>query len=316
MKTLCIAIVQHRPSHLDLVGSTRKALSLINEAAANGARLIVFGESWLSGYPAWIDHCPEISLWNNHTMKEIFYQLHINSPAINGKEIRLLCVAAKQAGVIVCIGLNEKITSSPGSGTIFNSFIIINQMGEIVNHHRKLVPTFNEKLLYGQGDALGLKTVETPWGKLGGLICWEHWMPLGRQELHNENELIHIAFWPAVHENHQLASRHYALEGRCFVIAAGQLMQVKDIPAALTIPEHLKNTPEKYILNGGSCVIAPDGTYLAAPLFDKEDILYCTINDFGTAVREKLTLDTTGHYSRWDIFDFSVSRERKIFPAN
>jgi predicted amidohydrolase len=311
MESLQIAIVQHKPVHLNLEASTSKALTFIKEAAQQGAQLIVFGETWLSGYPAWLDHCPDVALWNSKATKEAFALMYQNSVDVKGTEMKLLCDAAKENKVIICIGINEKVSDGIGSGTIYNSFIVINEGGVIVNHHRKMMPTYTEKMLYGLGDAAGLKTVDTKWGKLGGLICWEHWMPLSRQALHNENEMIHIALWPTVHDMHQVASRHYAFEGRCFVIAAGQMMQVKDIPSSLTLPEHLKNNHDKYILNGGSCVIDPKGNYLLEPQFDKEEILYCTIDSFDTAIKEKLTLDTTGHYSRWDIFDFTVNRKRK-----
>jgi nitrilase len=311
MNSLRIAIIQHKPVHLDLKASTAKALTLIKEAAQKGAQLIAFGETWLSGYPAWLDHCPEIATWNNEATKEVFAQMYNNSVDLHGAEMKLLCEAAKESNVIICMGFNENVKEGIGNGTIYNSFVIIDERGAIVNHHRKLVPTFTEKLLYGNGDAAGLKTVETNWGKLGALICWEHWMPLSRQVLHNEGEMIHIALWPTVHDMHQVASRHYAFEGRCFVIAAGQIMQVKDIPAKLSLPDHFKNDPDKYILNGGSCVIDPTGNYLLTPKFDKEEILYCNIENFDTAIKEKLTLDTTGHYSRWDIFNLSVDKKRK-----
>jgi nitrilase len=310
MKALSIAIVQHKPVHLNLHASTEKALQLIKEAALNNAHLIVFGETWLSGYPAWIDHCPEIANWNNEAVKNVFAMMHANSAALNGEEIKKLCDAAKEHSVVIGLGFNEKVVQGAASGTIYNSFIIINTEGEVINHHRKLMPTFNEKLLYGLGDATGLKTVETDWGRLGGLICWEHWMPLSRQALHNENETIHLALWPTVHEMHQVASRHYAFEGRCFVIAAGQMMQVKDIPAELTLPEQLNNTPEKYLLNGGSCIIDPKGNFLVTPQFDKEEILYCTIDNFDSAIKEKMTLDVSGHYNRPDVFEFAVTRKR------
>ena len=311
MKSLNIAIIQHGPVHLNLEASTAKALQLIKEAAGRSAQLIVFGETWLSGYPAWLDHCPDVATWNNEATKEVFVQMHKNSVDVHGAEVKMICDAAKEFKVIICMGINEKVTEGIGSGTIYNAFVIINEHGEIINHHRKLVPTYTERLVYGNGDAAGLKAVNTEFGKLGALICWEHWMPMSRQVLHNEGEMIHIALWPTVHEMHQVASRHYAFEGRCFVIAAGQMMQVKEIPVNLILPEHLKNDPDKYILNGGSCVIGPDGKYLLEPQFDKEDIVYCTIENFDAAIKEKLTLDTTGHYSRWDIFDFSVNRTRK-----
>jgi predicted amidohydrolase len=311
MKSLRIAIIQHRPVHLNLKASTEKALILLKEAAQQGAQLVVFGETWLSGYPAWIDYCPEVASWNNEAVKEVFLQMHTNSAAIDGEEMKSLCTTARELGIMIGMGFNEKVSAGAGGGTIFNSLAIINEKGEIANHHRKLMPTFNEKLLYGLGDAAGLKTVPTHWGNLGGLICWEHWMPLGRQALHNENEMIHLALWPAVHEMHLVASRHYAFEGRCFVIAAGQMMQVKDIPLRLTLPEHLKNYPDKFLLNGGSCVIDPKGDYLLPPQYDKEEILYCTIDNFDTALKEKLALDVSGHYSRWDVFEFGVNKKRK-----
>ncbi len=310
MNSLTVAIVQHSPVYLDLEKSLQKAVRLIKEAAKKGAQIIVFGETWLSGYPAWIDHCPEIALWNNEAMKEVFLQMHKSSAIVNDEEMATLKSAAKENKVMVCTGFNERVNDGIGNGTLFNSFVFINDEGEIVNHHRKLVPTFNEKLLYGNGDAAGLKVIDTKWGRMGGLICWEHWMPLSRQVLHNENELIHISLWPSVHEMHQIASRHYAFEGRCFVVAAGQIMKAKDIPSVLTLPAELKEAPEKYILNGGSCVINPKGEFILPPQFDKEEILYCTIVNTDVAIKEKMTMDTSGHYNRWDVFELSVNKKR------
>ena len=311
MKPLKVAIIQKKPAYGDITECTNIAISLINEAALNKSDLIVFGETWLSGYPAWLDYCPEIALWNNEATKDVFMQMHKNSATVDGEEIKAICTAAKENKVIVCLGFNEKILNGSGNGTIYNSFVLINESGDITNHHRKLVPTFTEKLLYGNGDAIGLKTIDTKWGKIGALICWEHWMPLSRQALHNEGEIIHIALWPTVHEMHQVASRHYAFEGRCYVIAAGQMMQVKDFPSNLTVPKHLKENPDKYILNGGSCVIDAKGNYLMMPQFDKEEILYCTIANTDTAIKEKMTLDISGHYNRPDIFEFNVNKIRR-----
>ncbi len=311
MKPLKVAIIQKKPAYGDITKSTQIAQSLINEAALNKSNLIVFGETWLSGYPAWLDHCPEIAFWNNEATKDAFMQMYKNSAAVDGAEMKAICAAAKKNKVIVCLGFNEKILKGNGNGTLYNSFVFINEKGELINHHRKLVPTFTEKLLYGNGDAAGLKTCDTKWGKIAGLICWEHWMPFSRQVLHNEGEIIHIALWPTVHEMHQVASRHYAFEGRCFVIAAGQMMQVKDFPSNLILPKHLKEDTEKYILNGGSCVFDAKGNYLMMPQFDKEEILYCTIENTDTAIKEKMTLDTSGHYYRPDIFEFNVNRKKR-----
>ena len=307
MKSLRIAIIQHKPVHLNLEVSIKNALTYINEAAKQGAQLIVFGETWLSGYPSWIDHCPEIAIWNNEAVKEVFALMHANSPSVDGEEIKLICNAAKELKLLICLGFNERVINGPGNGTIFNSFIIINENGEIANHHRKLMPTFNEKLLYGHGDAAGLKTVETSWGRTGGLICWEHWMPLSRQVLHNENEIIHIALWPMVHEMLQVASRHYAFEGRCFVLACGLLMPEKDMPQNLSVDKKYAKPKNGFYINGGSCIIGPDGKFITQPVFDTEEIIIAEI-DLREITKEKMTLDVTGHYNRDDVFEFILKK--------
>ena len=160
----------------------------------------------------------------------------------------------------------------------------------------------------GAGDAAGLGAVDTAAGRVGGLICWEHWMPLARQAMHNSAEQIHIAVWPTVGEIHQIASRHYAFEGRTFVLAAGSLLRAKALPKQLETPEEI--SPETLLQNGGSAIIAPDGRYLAGPVFDTETILTATL-DFDEIIRGNMTLDVTGHYSRPELFEFSVRKDRK-----
>ncbi len=181
--------------------------------------------------------------------------------------------------------------------------------GELANHHRKLTPTYTERLVWGPGDAAGLKAVETPIGRVGGLICWEHWMPLARQALHHSGEHIHVAVWPSVKEMHQIASRHYAFEARRFVLAAGLIMSASDLPAELSIPAELAQKPDTLILRGGSAITAPDGRYVAGPVWDDETILTAEI-DLTEIDQEKMTLDTSGHYFRSDVFEFSVNRRR------
>jgi predicted amidohydrolase len=228
---------------------------------------------------------------------------------IPGEETKKLGTTAKELNITIGIGVNERINSGFGNGSLYNSLVVISQEGKIVIHHRKLMPTFTEKLLYGMGDGKGLVTYPGPFGSLGGLICWEHWMPHARQALHNNGEQIHIAVWPSVHEIHQVASRHYAFEGRCYVAAIGQIMKVRDIPGQLTIPDSLKSDPEKMLLNGGSCVIGPNGQFILDPVFGKEEILYADI-DPQKAIGEKMTLDTAGHYYRPDVFSFEINRKR------
>jgi predicted amidohydrolase len=175
-----------------------------------------------------------------------------------------------------------------------------------LNHHRKLVPTFSEKLLWGYGDGHGLRAVDTSVGRVGALICWEHWMPLARQALHDSGELIHVALWPWVHEKHQTASRHYAFEGRCFVLAAGAIQRDSDLPDSLEKPA---STPP-LLLRGGSAVYGPDFSVVVEPQLDEEAIVFADL-DQTLRDRELMTMDVGGHYSRSDVFRFRVRKTRR-----
>ena len=210
---------------------------------------------------------------------------------------------------MIVIGVNERIDVGPGNGTIYNSLLTFDVDGRIVSLRRKLVPTYTERMIWGNGDAKDLGAVQTGIGRVGGLICWEHWMPLARQVMHESAEQVHAAVWPTVHDLHQLASRQYAFEGRCFVLAAGIIMKVSDLPTQFELPAELAANPEKLVLRGGSAIIAPDTRYIAGPVFDQETILLAEI-DLHEIRREQMTLDTTGHYSRPDIFNLTVNRTR------
>jgi len=207
--------------------------------------------------------------------------------------------------VVLVIGVNERVDHGPGNGTLYNALLTFGSDGELLNHHRKLVPTFTERLVWGQGPGTGLKAVETSVGRIGGLICWEHWMPLARQVLHDSGEHIHVAVWPTVHDMHQLASRHYAFEGRCFVLAAGLLMRVSDLPVQLRAIPELADKPDHLLLRGGSTIIGPNGQYVVDPVFDDERIIVADLN-FEAIDKESMTLDVTGHYHRADLFELKV----------
>jgi predicted amidohydrolase len=307
---IIVGIVQASPVFMNLEASLAKAIALIQQAAEQGAKLVAFGETWLAGYPAWLDYCPNAALWNHEPTKEVFARLRRNSVVVPGLETEMLSEVAAKYGVVLVIGINERIERGAGNGTLYNSLLTFGAGGSILNHHRKLVPTYTERLVWGQGDAAGLEAVETNAGRVGGLICWEHWMPLARQAMHNSGEDVHIAVFPTVHETHQIASRHYAFEGRCFVLAAGLLMKAGDLPAELAAGTESENTPEKFLLRGGSCVIAPDGTYVVEPIFDEEKIIVAEL-DLTIIDREKMTLDVSGHYSRPDVFDLKINRSSR-----
>ncbi len=304
-----VGIIQASPVFMNLEASLGKAVSLIEQAAGKGAKLVAFGETWLAGYPAWLDYCPNAALWNYEPTKEVFAQLCRNSVVVPGAETKTLGEIAAKHKIVLIIGINERVEMGAGNGTLYNSLLTFGTDGKLLNHHRKLVPTYTERLVWGQGDAIGLEAAATEFGRVGGLICWEHWMPLARQAMHNSGEDFHVAVFPTVHEMHQIASRHYAFEGRCFVLAAGLLMKAADLPAPLLTETDLSKLPEN-ILRGGSCVIAPDGSFVVEPVFNKETIIVAEL-DLTQIDKEKMTLDVSGHYSRPDVFDFGVNRNRR-----
>ncbi|MGH9823537.1 MAG: carbon-nitrogen hydrolase family protein, partial [Blastocatellia bacterium] len=213
--------------------------------------------------------------------------------------------AARESGAVVNITVNERVIDGPGRGTLYNTMLTFGSDGALLNRHRKLMPTYTERLVWGQGDGSGLKAVDTSAGRVGGLICWEHWMPLTRQALHCSGEDIHIAAWPWVKDMNLVASRHYAFEGRCFVIACGSILSAGSLPKELTLIPGIAEQLETKVLKGGSSIIGPDGSIIAGPVFDEETILTADL-DLARIAAGNLTLDVTGHYSRPDLFDFEL----------
>jgi len=304
-----VAIVQFAPAYLDLELSMARSAELTRDAARAGASLVVFGETWLPGYPAWLDHCGEVTLWNNDAAKSVFARLRRNSILVPGPETARIAAIAVEHQITIVIGAHERVASGPGNGTLYNTLLLFTPDGRLAQHHRKLVPTYTERLVWGSGDAAGLQAVDTGTARVGGLICWEHWMPLARHAMHVSGEQIHVAVWPTANELHQLASRHYAIEGRCFVVAAGSIMRVSDLPADFARPAHL-TADDALILRGGSAVIAPDGSYVVGPVFDDETLVIADL-DLELIDRELMTLDVTGHYHRPDLFEVLIKKERR-----
>lgn len=281
--------------------------ALAAEAAQGGATLVVFPETWLPGYPAWLDCCRDVALWEHAPTKAVFARLASESVDVSGTSGKVLAKIASDLSITLVIGVTERVSEGPGRGTLFNALLTYGPDGALLNHHRKLVPTYSERLVWGPGDAVGLRAVNTPSGRVGGLICWEHWMPLARQTLHESGEDMHVAVWPTVHEMHQLASRHYAFEGRWFVLAAGALLRASALPAELEPAVGVAQGSDQWMLRGGSAIIGPDGGYLAPPLFDTPGIL-CADLALGRVREESMTLDVGGHYHRPDCFNFETIR--------
>jgi predicted amidohydrolase len=254
--------------------------------------------------------CRDVAVWDSPAVKEVFARHASESVDVAGEGGAALAGIARGLGITLVIGIVERVHGGRGHHTLYNSVVVYGADGALLNHHRKLVPTYTERMLWGNGDAAGLRTVDTPAGRLGALICWEHWMPLSRQALHESGEDVHVALWPTVHDGHQLASRHYAFEGRCFVLAAGSLMRAKRLPPELAPHPERVHSPDQFVLRGGSAIIAPDATYITEPVYERAETIIADL-DMSMVRRESMTLDVGGHYSRPDCFDFSVVRRRE-----
>lgn len=310
---ITVAIVQAEVA-ADRSSGLERTAELTREAARSGAELVVFPETWIPGYPAWLDVCRDAALWDYAPTKQVFARMAENSISVPGEELDFLAALACDVDVTLVLGISEVVKAGPGRGTLYNSLLTIGLGGQLLNHHRKLMPTYTERLVWGAGDAEGLRAVDTPAGRVSALVCWEHWMPLARQALHESGEDIHVAVWPTVHEMHQVASRNYAFEGRCYVLAAGSLMRASALPAELEPHPHRVSSPDQWVLRGGSAIIAPDGTYVMEPVYDEPQILVAEL-DLGRIRQEGMTLDVTGHYHRSELFEFRPLRFGRRSPG-
>lgn len=277
------------------------------EAADAGANLLVFAETWLPGYPIWLDVCRDTALWDHAPVKRVFARMAADSVAVPGPAVERLRAIARDAGLTMVVGIIERVDEGPAQGTLYNAILTIGPDGALLNHHRKLVPTYTERMVWGPGDGDGLRSVRTPAGRIGALVCWEHWMPLARQAMHDAGEDIHVALWPTAHEMHQVASRQYAFEGRCVVLASGSLMRAGALPDELEPHPARAADAAQLVMRGGSAIIGPDGGYLAGPVYEAPALLVAEV-DLDRNREERMTLDVSGHYARPDVLALSVRR--------
>lgn len=291
------AIVQAE-QHATLTGALAATIAGAERAADAGAELIVFPETWLPHYPMWLDICERVNVWDDAAVKRVYARYVNESVVVGGPATQQLGELARRLQATIVIGVSERIDGGAGRGTLYNSLLTFGADGRLVNHHRKLMPTHTERLVWGLGDADGLATVDANGARVGGLICWEHWMPLARQAMHEAGEDVHVAVWPQVKEMNHVASRHYAFEGRCFVLAAGSLMRARVLPSELPIAGE-RPAPDDLVMHGGSAIIGPDGQYIVQPVYDREEILIATL-DLARTAEESMALDVSGHYSRPD----------------
>lgn len=326
MTVVTVAIVQEPPALLDLDESLRRAVEHVRSAAASGASLVVFPETWLTGYPAWVFGMagwrdPVAQQWHARLLEQsVVVERGVvdagGAAGEQGEEIEddltPLRRAARECNATVVIGVNER--PHRGSGSLFNSIVTIGPDGTTLNLHRKLVPTHTERIVWAMGDGAGLRVVDTPAGRVGGLVCWEHFNPLARQALHLQNEELHVALWPDMPESHHLAARSYALEGRCHVISAAQILSTDDLPGELLDAYRAgvgPDAPESGLLfDGGSSVVGPDGAWLLEPVYGRAGVFTAQV-DLDDRYRETLDLDVGGHSARPDVFRLTVDTERR-----
>lgn len=298
-----VAVCQKPPVLLDLRATMERALESLDEAVSEGAQLIVFPEAYLPGYPTWIWRLRpggDMALGNR-----LHAELRNNSVDIAAGGLKPLCEAAKKHGVVVVMGLNE-IDSEFSGTTIFNTMVIIDTDGSILNRHRKLMPTNPERMVWGFGDASGLKVVDTPVGRIGGLICWENYMPLARYALYSQNIDIYVAPTWDSGEIWRDSMNHIAREGGCWVVSTATALQGMDIPEAFPGRDELFKNDE-WMNSGDAVVVKPFGGIVAGPLHQEKGILYATI-DPEEARSSRKPLDVSGHYGRPDIFRLEIDR--------
>ncbi|WP_108610422.1 carbon-nitrogen hydrolase family protein [Aminobacter sp. MSH1] len=301
-----VALAQVTPVFLDKVRTVDKALGVIAEAAAHGAELVVFPETWIPCYPLWVQGAAG---WDDPVVKRSFARLQQNAVEVPGPEVERLARCARENGITVVMGMNERDVQY-SRGTVYNALLTISHEGKVLGVHRKLIPTHGERLFWGLGDGSDIEVYETPFGRLGGAICWEHWMPLHRFAMHSLGEQIHVAAFPDLPAFHHLAAKSYAFEGRTFVLGIGAYMTLSDVPADFEMRPFLEARGTEELLCGGSGVIGPDGEWVVEPVFGREEIIYADI-DLRRIAEEQLALDTVGHYNRPDIFQLRVMSQKK-----
>jgi nitrilase len=295
-----VACVQAEPVILDRGATLDRLEQLAAEAAGNGAELVVFPETFVPVYPSsrW---AKAFAGWQNDGAKQVFAQIAQHSVAVGSPAERRLGAAAKELGIWLVTGVNEVETEQPG--TIYNSLFYHSPNGELALQHRKLVPTNHERLIWGQGDGRGLHAVETGFGRIGGLICWENYMPLARTALYQSGVEIYIASTADDGDTWQSTLVHIARESRAYVVSPCHFQRVSSYPDDFPLASEL---PADGLLGrGGSAILAPDGSYLAGPLYDEEGILYADL-DPTTLLAERQRFDPVGHYSRPDVLQLTV----------
>ena len=300
-----VAVVQHPPVALNRPKTLARGVELLEEAAAGGAKLVSFPETWVPGYPEWVWR---LRPGDDYVLSgDIHKRLLENSVDLKAGQLKPIQAAARRLKVTVSMGIHER-DGEFSRGSLYNTVVLIGPDGEVLNRHRKLMPTNPERMVWAIGDATGLRVTDTPSGRVGSLICWENYMPLARFAIFAQGCEIYIA--PTWDEGGTWLStmRHIALEGRCWVLGNGSSMRGKDIPTDFPDRKRLFPDLDAWFNPGDSVIVDPGGKVVAGPLHEKHGILYADC-DPARASAAKRTLDVAGHYGRPDIFRLEVNRE-------
>lgn len=305
---LKVALAQIAPIWLNKQATVEKIMASIQEASNSGCELIVFGEGVLPGYPWWLS-ITHSAAWDNQIQKEIHAHYARNSVQIEKGDLKSIQELAKQRKIAIYLGIIERPLDR-GGHSLYCSLVFIDSSGEIGSVHRKLQPTYDERLSWSPGDGNGLRVHSLNSFTVGGLNCWENWMPLARTALYGQGENLHIAVWPGAVRNTEHITRFIAQESRSFVISVSGLMRKSDFPADTPhLDLILENCPD-VLADGGSCIAGPDGKWILEPVPHTEGLLIQTL-DFNRVLEERQNFDPVGHYSRPDVLELSVNRIRQ-----
>ncbi len=301
-----LAAVQAAPVYLDRDASIEKACALIEQAGAKGSDLAVFGETWVSGYASF-------AAWASHpAFRGLLQRFILNGVEVPSPATDALCAAARRAGTDVAIGIAERDATT--GGTIYCTLLFIGREGRILGKHRKLKPTMYERTVWGEGDGSTLRVYDRPYGRLGGLNCWEHQMVLPGYALIAQGIQVHAGVWPGgTFCRQEVLSRAFAMQSAAYVVMSGGLLREEDMPADIRELAMEFDGRTRYLLtpcDGDSAIIGPDGSFLAGPVLNEETILTAKANT-GTVMLQKMIADHAGHYSRPDVFDFRVNTTPK-----
>ena len=304
---LKVGLAQMAPVWLDRDKTLEKVSAFIEDAATQKCELVVFGEALVPGYPFWVERT-EGARFESKIQKEIFAHYLEQGVQIEAGHLNGVCKVAKERNIAVVLGTVER-AADRGGHSMYCTLVYINQQGEITHTHRKLMPTFDERLVWSIGDGHGLQVQKLKNFTVGALNCWENWMPLSRTALYALGEDLHIAIWPGAVRNTDDITRFIAKEARSFVISVSGLMRNTDIPSYIPHADLIVQNSEDVMANGGSCIAGPDANWVIEPQANTEGVFTAEL-DYAKVREERQNFDPVGHYSRPDVTQLVVNRDR------